>query len=107
MCSMYNKRKLIMSTTLSPKLSDNPTRQDIDKYIESANTDELKDKSRELESKPVYYAHPVNDYLKEQIKKKITRSKGGRRRSSKSHKKSSTARRIRPRSSKARSTRRR
>jgi hypothetical protein len=54
MCSMmYNKRKLIMSTTLSPKLSENPTTQDIDKYIESANTDELKDKLKELESKPV------------------------------------------------------
>lgn len=103
MCSMYNKRKLIMSTPLSPNLSENPTRQDIDTYIKSANTDELKDKLSELKSKPGYYAHPGNDYFEEQINKKITGSNGGRRRSSKSSKKQSARRR---RSSKARKARR-
>ncbi len=99
MCSIYNKRKLIM-----PSLPTNPTHVQIDEYVNEATKEELITKYNTIGPDMMGFTHPIDEYLKFKIEEKIPEIKnknGGRRRSSKKH---PTARRRR-RSSKARKSR--
>ena len=79
-----------------PKLPPNPTHADIDAFVNSAQSDVLKNTLSSISPGYNGLYHPSDEYLKEQIEKKLNIN-GGRRRS----KKRPTARRLRRRSSKS------